>query len=241
MGQNKKAVFNWSGGKDSAVALQQILEDNEFEVVSLLTTINEGTQKSSIHSIPLEILEKQAKSIGIPLYTVSLAKGLKTYDEKMSEAVAHFKSKGVVHFAFGDVFLPDVKAYRENKLNPLGIEVVEPLWGQTSDEMMQLFLESGMKAKVVVTQADKLGQEYVGQEIDKDFISSLPKEVDSCGENGEYHTLCYSGGIFKKDVEFSIPEVNKTSYDFKLDSGQTKTFEYWQAKIIDDNVSKVPE
>src|SRR5690554_556492 len=128
MNQKKKAVFNWSGGKDSALALQITLQDNEFDVVSLLTTINEETLRSSIHSIPIELLIKQADSIGIPLYTMLFAKDLTNYDDKMRETVAHFKKQGITHFIFGDIFLEDVKTYRENKLKPLGIEVVEPLW-----------------------------------------------------------------------------------------------------------------
>jgi uncharacterized protein (TIGR00290 family) len=232
MNQRKKAVFNWSGGKDSALALQKTLEENEYEVVSLLTTINEETLKSSVHSVPSEILLKQADSIGIPLYTVLFAKDLNNYDEKISEAVDHYKRQGVTHFIFGDIFLSDVKAYRESKLNPLGIEVVEPLWNKTSKEIISEFLKSGIKTKIIVTQADKLGKIFIGKELDINLINSLPGDVDVCGENGEYHSLSYAGGLFKKEVGFSISETKKISYDIKLDNGQTKTFEYWQAEIM---------
>jgi len=232
MNQRKKAVFNWSGGKDSALALQKTLEENEFEVVSLLTTINEENLKSSIHAIPLEILSRQAESIGIPLYTALFAKDLKNYDEKMRETVAYYKKQGVTHFIFGDIFLSDVKAYRESKLNPFGIEVIEPLWNKTSGEIINDFLKSGIKTKIIVTQADKLDQTFIGKELDQNLINALPNDVDVCGENGEYHTLSYAGGLFKKEVEFSISETNKISYYIKLDNGQTKTFEYWQAEII---------
>ena len=108
----KKAVFNWSGGKDSALALQKVLEEKEFEVIALLTTMNEETAKSSMHSIPLEILERQADSIGIPLYAVTSSTMLKNYEEKIQEAVKHFKEQGVKHFIFGDIFLSDVKIIR---------------------------------------------------------------------------------------------------------------------------------
>src|SRR5690606_14917782 len=142
MNQKKKAVFNWSGGKDSALALQKILQDNEFDVVALLTTINEETLTSSIHSIPIELLTKQADSIGIHLYTVLFAKDLTNYDDKMQETVDYFKKQGVTHFIFGDIFLADVKTYRETKLNPLGIEVVEPLWDKSSTEIISDFIKS---------------------------------------------------------------------------------------------------
>ena len=149
MPQKKKAVFNWSGGKDSALALQKTIQEGEFELVSLLTTINEETLTSSIHAIPQKLLLKQADSIGIPLYTVLLSKEKKTYEEGMTEAISHFRNLGVSHFIFGDIFLADVKSYRESKLNPLGIDVVEPLWGKTSEEIMSDFLKSGIKTKII--------------------------------------------------------------------------------------------
>lgn len=228
----KKAVFNWSGGKDSALALQKVLEEKEFEVIALLTTMNKETSKSSMHSIPLAILERQSESIGILLYPVVSSTALKNYDQKMSEAVQHFKSLGVKHFIFGDIFLSDVKDYRESKLNPLGIEVVEPLWEKTSQEVIDDFLRSGIKSKIIVTQADLLDETYIGKDLDADLITSFPKNIDVCGENGEYHTLAYTGGLFKKAVEFSISETIKTSFNFTLDTGEKKTFEYWQAEMV---------
>ena len=227
----KKAAFNWSGGKDSALALQKVLEEKEFEVIALLTNMRAETSKSSMHAIPLEILERQAKSIGIPLFTVASSTALKNYDQKMSEAVQHFKELGVQYFIFGDIFLSDVKAYRESKLHPLGIEVVEPLWEKTSQEVIDDFLRSGIKSKIIVTQADLLDETFIGKDLDADLINSFPKNIDVCGEKGEYHTLSYAGGLFNKKVEFTISEIVKTSFDFTLDTGETKTFEYWQAEL----------
>jgi uncharacterized protein (TIGR00290 family) len=231
MNQSKKAVFNWSGGKDSALALQTVLQGNQFDVVSLLTTINEETLTSSIHSIPVEILSKQSVSIDIPFYTVVVAKDLKNYDSKMSETIDHFKKQAVTHFIFGDIYLADVKTRRESKLNPLGIEVVEPLWYKSSAEIIDEFLKSGIKTKIIVTRADKLNQAFIGKELDQNTVNSFPEDIDVCGENGEYHTLSYAGGLFKKDIDFSISQTSKTSYDIKLDNGETKTFEYWKADI----------
>lgn len=232
MNYRKKAVFNWSGGKDSALALQKILNADKFEVISLFTTINEETQKSSIHSIPLEILLRQAKSIGIPLYTMSFAKDLKNYDSRMLEVVHHFKTKGVTHFIFGDISLSDIKSYREKKLKPLGINIVEPLWDKTSEEAINDFLKSGIKAKIIVTQADKLDQSYIGKELNEELIDFLPDDVDVCGEDGAYHTLSYGGGLFNEEIPFSLGETYKTAYEVNLDNRQSKIFEYWQAEII---------
>lgn len=229
MSVKKKAVFNWSGGKDSALALQKILQDDAFEIVSLLTTITQETQTSSIHAIPLNLLQKQAEHIGIPLYAVELTKDITNYELGMKKAVEHFKNQGVQHFVFGDIFLEDVKAYREEKLNPLGIEVIEPLWGKSSEEVMGDFLRSGIKTKIIVTQADQLGEEFIGKEITQDLLKVLPQEVDVCGENGEYHTFAYDGPIFTSEIPFEITEVKKISYTFKLDSGETKDCTYWQA------------
>ncbi|MCO6496688.1 MAG: adenine nucleotide alpha hydrolase [Chitinophagaceae bacterium] len=232
MAKRKKAVFNWSGGKDSALALQKVLQESEFEVVALLTTIDEATQASSIHAIPRELLSRQANSIGIPLYAVSLSKGMKSYEEGMTEAIEHFKKQGVTHFIFGDIFLEDVKSYRERKLNPLGIEVVEPLWDKTSEEIFNDFLESGIKTKIIVTQADKLDRSFIGKEINSDFLNSLPQDIDLCGENGEYHTFSYDGKPFQTKIDFEIAKINKVTYEFKIDTGEMKSYDYWQAEIL---------
>ncbi|HRN47665.1 MAG TPA: diphthine--ammonia ligase [Niabella sp.] len=229
----KIAVFNWSGGKDSALALQKIFEENEYEVVSLLTTIDEKTGASSMHAIPLELLKKQAESIGIPLYTISIGKNGETYEEGMSKVVNHFKEQSVTHFIFGDLYLSEVKSYRESKLNPLGIEVVEPLWGKTSHEVLDEFFNSGIKAQIIVTQADVLDDSFIGKDIDHDLIQLLPDGIDLCGENGEYHTFCYDGGPLKTRIDFEIINVNKISYCFKLDTGEMETYEYWQAFIAE--------
>lgn len=231
MKQQKKAVFNWSGGKDSALALHKVLLEKEFDVVALLTTINEETLTSSVHAIPIEILKKQAESIGIPLETVLFRKDLSNYEEMMQQTVTHFKNQGVTHFIFGDIFLEDIKAYREAKLNPLGIEVVEPLWGRSSAEIMDDFLKANIKAKIIVTKTDILDQTFIGKDLNIETVNSFPKNMDVCGENGEYHTLAYAGGLFKKEVLFSIKNIHKISYDINLDDGKTKTFDYWQAEI----------
>lgn len=231
MSHRKKAVFNWSGGKDSALALQKILQENEFEVESLLTTVTEATRTSTVHSIPLKLLLKQATSIRIPLYTVTLPKGMASYAEEMTKAVAHFKAQGVTHFIFGDISLADVKSFRESKLNPLGIEVVEPLWGRDSEAVFRDFLESGIKAKIIVTQTDKLDQTFIGREIDHTLLRSLPAGIDPCGENGEYHTFTYDGPLFNKKIEFEIIRTEKISHDFKIDTGELKRYEYWHAEI----------
>lgn len=224
----KKAVFNWSGGKDSALALYTVLQQKQFEVVALLTTVNEETELSSMHAIPFSLLMKQAKSIGIPLYPVFLPKNLPVYEQRMLDAAQHFKAQGVEHFIFGDIYLSDVRKYREDRLHPLGIEVVEPIWNLDSTEVMQNFLDSGIRTKIIVTDASKLDRSFIGQDIDAALIERMPEDVDICGENGEYHTFAYAGALFKQTVEFEIVETRQMSYDFKLENGEEKTYLYWQ-------------
>ena len=223
-----KAVFNWSGGKDSAHALWRAVRSGRYEIVALLTTVNRDTQRSTMHGIPMPLLEAQAESIGIPLQVVDLTpKGnMEDYAEAMSRAVEEFKARGVTHFIFGDIFLHDVRKYREQQLAPHGIEVVEPLWGQSSEEVMCDYLATGLKTVVVTTMADGLGAGAIGQVIDAGFVASLPAGTDPNGENGEYHTFCYDGPIFQSPVPFRLGEPFSESYDIRLDDGGTKTYTY---------------
>lgn len=231
-----KAVFNWSGGKDSAHALLRAIESEKYEIVALLTTVNRDTHRSTMHGIPLTLLEAQAASIGIPLYIVDLTpKGnMEDYSSAMSQAVQHFKDLGVTHFIFGDIFLHDVRQYREQQLAPYDIKVVEPLWGQSSEKVMENFLSSGLKTIIVTTMADGLGAAAIGKLIDREFVASLTSlstKIDPNGENGEYHTFCYDGPIFQYPIAFHLGEAFSQSYDIRLDDGTVKTYSYWFANL----------
>ena len=228
-----KAVFNWSGGKDSAHALLRALESGKYEIIALLTTVNSQSCRSTMHDIPIHLLEQQAQSIGIPLYVVNLKpKGdANDYSAAMEAATRHFKELGVTHFIFGDIFLHDVRTYREQKLSPLGIEVVEPLWGKSSAEVIDDFLLSGLRATIVTTMADGLGHDAIGRQLTREFVKSLPADCDPNGENGEYHTICHDGPIFTHPVEFTLGKPFAESHDIKLDDGSIKTYTYWFANI----------
>lgn len=229
----KKAVFNWSGGKDSALALYKILQDDDFEIISLLTTVNSASNRSSMHAIPHELLKMQAESIGIPLYEVPLSPEgeMAGYEEAMNKAINHFKSLGVTHFVFGDIFLHDVRSYRENQLNPRGIEIVEPLWDISEPQIIDDFIDSGLKSVIVTTMANLLDESYIGKIIDRDFIDNLPKEVDICGENGEYHSFCFDGPIFRFPIRFSLDDKVFVTNDVKMADGTTETFTYWYSSL----------
>lgn len=228
-----KAVFNWSGGKDSALALWKVLQSGEYEVVSLLTTVDRQNQRSSMHAIPVALLQKQAESIGIPLYVAELEPGgeMQGYENTMREAMRFFLDRGVTHFIFGDIFLQEVRTYREGQLRPYGITVVEPLWGKSSLEIMDEFLASGLQTVVVTTMAEKLGRSFIGRTIDPGFIGELPEEVDVCGENGEYHSFCYGGGMFRWPVDFALGESLYRTYPVRSDDGAEKNYSYWFADL----------
>lgn len=228
----KKAVFNWSGGKDSALALYKVLQSDEYEVVSLLTTINKSSGTSSMHAIPDDLLQAQADSIGLPLYRVLLPeKDISGYNDAMIQSTEHFKALGVKHYIFGDIYLHDVRSYREKQLNPLGIEVVEPLWDKTSEEIIEEFLASGIKTKTIVTQAEVLDESYIGRELDREFFNSLPIGIDLCGENGEYHTFVYDAPYFSNEIKFSLDAPRKEHYDFVMDDGEKRRYYYWQCYL----------
>ena len=228
-----RAVFNWSGGKDSAHALWRAMRSGDYEIVALLTTVDGSTRRSTMHGIPAALLQAQAERIGIPLYRLDLAPNgdMADYGAAMSRAVAHFGARGVTHFIFGDIFLHDVRAYRERQLAPFGIEVVEPLWGESSQEVMADFLASGLKTVVVTTMDDGLGRAAVGRVVDRDFVASLPAGTDPNGENGEYHTFCYDGPIFASPVPFRLGTPFSRSYDVRLDDGTSKSYAYWFADL----------
>ena len=228
-----RAVFNWSGGKDSAHALWRAMRSGDYEIVALLTTVDGSTRRSTMHGIPAALLQAQAERIGIPLYRLDLAPNgdMADYEAAMSRAVAHFGARGVTHFIFGDIFLHDVRSYREKQLSPYGITVVEPLWGKSSAEIMREFLASGLQTVIVTTTADRLGRDFIGRRIDETFVRDLPDGVDVCGENGEYHTFCYAGGPFRTPVQFALGEPLQRRYPVKLDDGTVKNYAYWFADI----------
>ena len=229
----EKAVFNWSGGKDSALALYKVLREGRYEVVSLLTTVNRASRRSSMHDIPVALLEKQAESIGLPLYVVDLTPQgtMGDYNEALRHACRHFVDRGVTHFIFGDIFLHDVRSYREKQLAPWGIRVVEPLWDRTPGQVMEDFLASGLRSVVVTVTEGMLDKSFLGRQLDRQFVDDFPPEADVCGEQGEYHTFCYAGGMFRTPVPFSLGCPERRVYPIGLDDGSVREYAYWFADL----------
>ncbi|MCD9585609.1 diphthine--ammonia ligase [Tenacibaculum maritimum] len=218
----KKAYFNWSSGKDAAYALYQIWQGNSYQVTTLVTNVNQDYQRVSMHGLHESLLEAQAKSIGIPLEKIYLPANvtMDLYNEKMREKTTRLKLEGLEHGIFGDIFLEDLRQYRDEKLKEVGITGVYPLWKQDTKQLLKAFLALGFKAITVCVNATLLGKEFVGRVIDEEFISQLPEGVDVCGENGEFHTFCFEGPIFQKPIRFEIGEKVLKSYRLEEETSE---------------------
>src|SRR5687768_6342677 len=203
-----KGFFNWSGGKDSALALYHAQKDKHHSIERLLTNINGMHRRISMHGVREELLELQAQAIGLPLQKVILPEepSMQEYEKRMKETVEGLQREKFTHAFFGDIFLEDLKKYREEQLSKLNISCIFPLWKRDTVELMHEFIDLGFKTILVCTKAELLPQEFAGRIIDKDFLKDLPKNVDACGENGEFHTFVFDGPIFKNAVGIKTGE-----------------------------------
>jgi uncharacterized protein (TIGR00290 family) len=220
----KKALFNWSSGKDSALALYKILQNPEFEINCLLTSVNQQYQRISMHGVRVELLEQQAESINIPLEIMQIPEmpTMEVYENMMQQTLEKLKKKGITHSVFGDIFLEDLRKYREDKLATLGYEGVFPIWKIPTQDLIQEFIALGFKTIVVCVNERYLDKSFVGRVIDQQFIDDLPDNVDVCGENGEFHTFSFDGPIFEKPIDFEIGEIVYRKYEKpKQDSSNT--------------------
>ena len=201
--------MNWSGGKDSALCLHKVLQGAKYQVNYLLTSVNKVYDRVSMHGVRTSLLQQQADSIGIPLKVIELPEqpDMAEYEAIMTQKVSEFTSEGIHQAIFGDIFLEDLKAYREEKLCPLGINAIFPLWKIPTKDLMAEFIDLGFKAIIVCVNDAYLDRSFCGRLIDQSFVKDLPANVDVCGENGEYHSFVYDGPIFKKPVAFEKGEV----------------------------------
>ena len=210
-----KALFNWSSGKDSALALYKVLRNSDFEITCLLTSVNQEFQRISMHGVRVELLEQQAESIGIPLEIMQIPEmpTMEVYENVMTETLTKLKNQGVSHSIFGDILLQDLRKYREDQLSKMDLEAVFPLWEIPTIDLIQEFIGLGFKTIVVCVNERFLDKSFVGRIIDQDFINDLPENVDVCGENGEFHTFTFDGPIFSKPINFEIGEIVYRKYE----------------------------
>ncbi len=230
-----KAVFCWSGGKDSAYCLHKVLTENLFDVRYLLTTVNDEYKRISMHGVREELLDLQAASINpcpfpaprspfpvsrspfpvprspfpaprspFPIIKVCVKEGTNAeYEHLMEEALLKLKEEGITDVIFGDIFLEDLRKYRETNLAKVGMNARFPLWKLNTSELIRDFIRQQFKTIICCTNASQLGEEWLGREIDHEFLEQLPPGVDPCGENGEFHTYCYGGPLFTRQISIT--------------------------------------
>jgi uncharacterized protein (TIGR00290 family) len=204
----EKVIVGWSGGKDSALALYEVLKSGR-DVLSLLTTVTLDYDRVSIHGVRRSLLRQQAESLGFPVEEMLLPKGAadKDYENEFLSILRSYRNRGVLGVVFGDIFLEDVKKFRDGLLSRIGMHGIYPLWKRDTRELANHFIDLGFKAVVTVVDSQALGKEFSGREYDKKFLADLPAGVDPCGENGEFHSFVYNGPTFTKQISFERGEV----------------------------------
>jgi len=228
--KKNKAIFCWSGGKDSSLALYKVLQENKYDVCYLLTTINGNNKRISMHGIRESLLDEQVESIGIPqmkVYTYDTSND--EYEKAMEDAFLQAKIEGINYVIYGDIFLEDLRLYRERTLNRVGLKAVFPLWKKDTRSLIDEFIRYQFKTVVCCVNAAVLDKSYVGRLIDLDFVKSLPKGVDVCGENGEFHSFCFDGPIFKKPINIQIKEKIFKTLD--IASNNDTKIGFWYSEI----------
>jgi uncharacterized protein (TIGR00290 family) len=190
--------MSWSGGKDSCLALYEIQKSSDYRVAALLTTITREYDCISMHGVRRALLERQAISLGLPLHPILISKGASNeeYELEMAQAFSEYREQVIDSVVFGDLFIEDIKAYREQFLARHGMKGLYPVWQRNTTSFIKKFIELGFKAVLSCVDSKTLDKSFAGKTIDDDFISSLPANVDPCGENGGFHTFVYDGPIF---------------------------------------------
>jgi len=205
----EKIILSWSGGKDSSLAHYYIQEKNACEVVALLTTVTEGYDRVSMHGVQRTLLEQQVGSLGLPLQKVYIPRDSSNeeYESRMKEVLLGYQGENINAAGFGDIFLADVRRYREEKLAQIGMKAIFPLWKRDTSELIRDFIDLGFKAIVTCVDSRVLDSSFAGKLINDDFISLLPSDVDPSGENGEFHSFVIDGPIFRQRIKVSIGEI----------------------------------
>ena len=233
-----KSIFNWSGGKDSALALYHALKDPSYNIQRLITSVNSTYNRVSMHGVRTELLQQQARQLGLPLQQLLLADQptMSEYNDAMAKMMCGLQQEGFTHSIFGDIFLEDLRKYREERLAQQGFSAFFPLWKRDTTELIHEFIDLGFKTIIVCVKAELLDESFAGRIIDKDFLKDLPSNVDPCGENGEFHTFVFDGPIFKAPIPFAIGEKvyreyeapkNKEDNCFSNDAPRPQNMGFW--------------
>jgi len=205
----KRILLSWSSGKDSAWSLHLLRQRGEYDVAGLLTTFNEEADRVAMHGVRRELVERQAAAAGLPLWAVPLPWPCSNeqYEVLMAQTCARAVAEGIEGVAFGDLFLEDVRAYREKQLKDTGLEPVFPVWGMPTGALAKEMIASGMRAKLTCIDSGKLDGSFAGREFDESLLSALPEGVDPCGERGEFHSFVYAGPMLDAVVPVSVGQT----------------------------------
>jgi uncharacterized protein (TIGR00290 family) len=204
-----KAILSWSSGKDAAFALHEMRRTGAAEIVGLLTTVNETHERVAMHGVRERLLDLQAEAAGLPLIKVPIPFPCpnEIYEARMAEATARMKADGIAHVVFGDLFLEDIRAYREERLKAAGMTGLFPLWGRKTDELARDMIDSGLVAHLACVDPKQVPAELSGRRFDRDLLAALPEKADPCGENGEFHTVVTAGPMFARAIDVEIGET----------------------------------
>ena len=232
MATKPKAIFCWSGGKDSAYCLNKVLTEHSYEVCYLLTTVNDTYKRISMHGVREELLQQQTEAIGIPQLIVRVSEGTNgEYERQMEATLLLAKAEGINHVIFGDIFLEDLRAYREANLAKVGMIAVFPLWKMDTSFLIKDFVDKGFKTVLCCTNDAWLGEEWAGRVVDESFINEIPDTIDPCGENGEFHSFCYGGPVFNHEIAYTVGEKVYKPLDIKT-TGDGQTNGFWFCDLI---------
>lgn len=202
-------LFSWSGGKDSSLALYEILNSGSHSIAALLTTVTEDYDRISMHGVRTVLLEQQAQALNLPIEKVLISKtsSNEEYENKMTTLLNRYKNAGINSVAFGDIFLEDLRKYREDNLARIQMDGVFPIWKIDTILLANKFIDSGFRAILTCVDTKILDASFTGREFDKSLLSDLPPNIDPCGENGEFHTFVYSGPIFKNAITVTRGDI----------------------------------
>lgn len=205
----KRALLSWSSGKDSAWALHVLRQQAGVQVVGLVTTLDASRGRVAMHSVRLELLERQAEAVGLPLRVINIPDPCSNteYEQAMREVLDEARQQSINCMAFGDLFLQDIRDYREAKLSGTGITPLFPLWGVSTDELARRMISNGLRAVLTCVDSRQLSSEFAGRQFDEQLLEELPAHVDPCGERGEFHTFAYDGPMFSQPVTVEVGEV----------------------------------
>lgn len=230
--QKIPVAFFWSGGKDSALALYRLQHDSRYDVRLLVTTINAELRRVSMHGIPETLVEAQAAAIQLPLQKMYFSGSTNDdYERQFAAVLQDLNTQGIRHIAFGDIFLEDLKTYRDRLLAEQGMSGIYPIWKEEPQELLKEFFAAGFRTIICCADAQKLGEAWAGRELDAAAVNELPPDVDPCGENGEFHTFCFSGPIFHTAIKFQRGENVLKTFPIKNAAGEETEAGFWYADL----------